>query len=275
MDNTYTVKPGDTLYGISKQLGVSINDLKDANNLEDNIVVLGSTLTIPNTNEDVYIVKENDNLYSIAKNYGVSVDSLMNANNLTNTDLSIGQVLNIPSSGSSPSYINYTVKKGDNLYSIAEQYDTTVDSLKSINNKTNNNLSIGEILKIPTVLIDETNPSDKVYNEYIVKSGDNLYSIANKFNISVDDLKKVNNLKGNALTIGQTLIIETYPEAGEILECYGNSGEEYVTYMVKAGDDLYSIARRYNTSVQKIKELNNLADDNLSIGQILQIKEAS
>ncbi len=275
MNNTYTVRPGDTLYGISKQLGVSVQDLKAANNLEDNIVVLGSTLTIPSTNPLVYVVEKGDNLYSIAKNFGISVDSLMNANNLTNTDLSIGQVLTIPASGSSSNYITYTVKKGDDLYSLAKRYKTTVNAIKEINHKVNNNLSIGEVLKIPTVLVDETDSNNTVYNEYVVKRGDNLYSIADKFNISVDDIKKINNLKGNALTIGQTLIIESYPEDGEILECYGNNGDEYITYIVKDGDDLYSIARRYNTSVQKIKELNNLTSDDLSIGQILQVKEAS
>lgn len=275
MNNTYTVRPGDTLYGISKQLGVSVQDLKAANDLEDNIVVLGSTLTIPSTNPLVYVVEKGDNLYSIAKNFGISVDSLMNANNLTNTDLSIGQVLTIPASGSSSNYITYTVKKGDDLYSLAKRYKTTVNAIKEINHKVNNNLSIGEVLKIPTVLVDETDSNNTVYNEYVVKRGDNLYSIADKFNISVDDIKKINNLKGNALTIGQTLIIESYPEDGEILECYGNSGDEYITYIVKDGDDLYSVARRYNTSVQKIKELNNLTSDDLSIGQILQVKEAS
>ena len=275
MNNTYTVRPGDTLYGISKQLGVSVQALKAANDLEDNIVVLGSTLTIPSTNPLVYVVEKGDNLYSIARNFGISVDSLMNANNLTNTDLSIGQVLTIPASGSSSNYITYTVKKGDDLYSLAKRYKTTVNAIKEINNKVNNNLSIGEVLKIPTVLVDETDLNNTVYNEYVVKKGDNLYSIADKFNISVDDIKKINNLKGNALTIGQTLIIESYPEDGEILECYGNSGDEYITYIVKDGDDLYSIARRYNTSVQKIKELNNLTSDDLSIGQILQVKETS
>ena len=76
----------------------------------------------------------------------------------------------------------YEVKKGDTLYSIANKYNTTVDKLKDINNLNDNTLSIGQILYI--------NNDNNIFDNYIVKKGDTLYSIANKYKISIDDLKR-------------------------------------------------------------------------------------
>ncbi len=86
--------------------------------------------------------------------------------------------------------------------------------------------------------------------------GDTLYGIANKFGVSVNDLKSLNNLNSNTLSIGQVLKIP-------------DSSNNKLTYTVKSGDTLYSIARTYNTTVDKIKELNNLKSNTLSIGQTL------
>ena len=92
-------------------------------------------------------------------------------------------------------------------------------------------------------------------NIYIVKKGDSLYSIAQKYNTTVEELKRINNLDSNQLVIGQQLII---PTLEDIEENY---------YIVKAGDNLYSIANKYNISVNELKSINNLVSDNLYIGQ--------
>lgn len=95
----------------------------------------------------------------------------------------------------------YKVKSGDTLYAIAKKYNTTVNAITTLNNLTSNNLSIGQILKIPTSTQNVTEPT------YIVKSGDTLYSIARKYNTTVSELINRNNLKTSALSIGQELII--------------------------------------------------------------------
>jgi len=95
----------------------------------------------------------------------------------------------------------YTVKKGDSLYQIAKKYNMSVEELKMINNLTSNNLSIGQVLKIPQM-------KDNVDGDtYIVKKGDSLYQIAKKYNMSVEELKRINNLTSNNLSIGQVLEI--------------------------------------------------------------------
>ncbi len=146
----------------------------------------------------------------------------------------------------------YTVKAGDTLYKIAAANNTTVDEIKALNNLTSNNLSIGQLLKLPSPLTPETT--------YTVEKGDSLYAIANKYNTTVDALKKANNLTSNILSIGQVLKIPTVLET-----------ETGITYTVKSGDSLYSIAREYNTTVDAIKSLNNLSSNLLSIGQVLKI----
>lgn len=98
--------------------------------------------------------------------------------------------------------------------------------------------------------------NEEVSNKYIVKSGDTLYGIAKIYGVTVDELKKENNLNSNVLKIGQVLII---PNKNEI-------------YIVKSGDTLYGIASKYNTTVQKLKDINSLKSNLLTIGQKLIVK---
>ena len=149
-DDVYVVQKGDTLWGISKKFGISVNDLKELNNLSTNVLKIGQTLKVKKEQID-------DNEQSI------------------NT---------------------YTVQKGDSLYAIAKMYDTSVEELKEINNLSTNVLQIGQVLKIPSK-----------YKEYIVKKGDSLWKIAQENNTNVSTLTKINNLKSTTLQIGQKLLI--------------------------------------------------------------------
>ena len=265
-NNVYVVKSGDSLWSIAKKYGITVNELKEFNNLTSNSLKIGQTLKIPGLEEeiiddiidenidDTYIVQSGDTLYSIANKFGITVDELKKLNNLTNNTLTIGQVLNIKSTPEiEENYDEYIVKSGDSLYAIAKKYDISVQELKDINNLTSNNLTIGQTLLVPQQLINETD-----YIEYIVQKGDNLYSIANKYNITQQEIMNANNLKSNLLSIGQILKIPT-------------SQINSQTYTVKSGDSLYAIAREFNTTVADIKTKNNLTSNNLSIGQVLII----
>lgn len=277
-NKTYTVKKGDTLYGISKQFNTSAQKIRELNNLKNDNIVPSQVLIISenngtNPNECViYTVKKGDSLYEIAKKYNTSVDAIKRYNNLTTNNLSIGQKIRIPCNIEDnddtvmPKYISYTVKAGDNLYNIAKKYNTTVDKIKRDNNLQSNNLTIGKILLIEDTSDQSTieeclgeeyeAPSSNI--TYTVQKGDNLYSIANKYNTTVNEIKSLNNLTSNNLSIGQQLRIPT--------NASGN-----ITYTVQKGDNLYSIARKYNTTVNEIKRKNNLTSNNLSIGQQLII----
>ena len=150
----------------------------------------------------------------------------------------------------------YIVKKGDTLYGIAGMYNTSVDEIKKLNNLSSNSLAIGQQLKIPEV-VDYKETSEEL-DYYIVKKGDTLYGIASKYNTTVDNLKDINNLTSNLLSIGQKLKVSNDIEKDNI-------------YVVKKGDTLYGIASMYNTTVSELKKLNNLSSNSLAIGQELKV----
>lgn len=160
--------------------------------------------------------------------------------------------------GTSANENYYIVQKGDSLWSIANKYGLTVDKLKDMNNLSSNMLTVGQRL-----LVKDTSSSPDVGVYYTVVAGDTLYGIANKYGLTVDELKKMNNLKSNNLTINQKLLVSGTGEDTD-------SGE-YDTYIVKSGDSLWSIASRYNTTVDKLKDINNLSSNLLSIGQKLLV----
>ncbi len=282
MNETYVVKAGDTLYGISNQFGVSVTELASLNKVDANTLKIGQVLTIPSrtgtnpNNMFMYTVKSGDTLYKIAQKYNTTVQKIMDLNYFTNTNLSVGQVIRIPEMFTPedemmlPNYINYVVKSGDTLYKIARDNNISVDTIIKDNVLTSNNLKIGQNLKIrvtpDSISIEECIgpdyvPSTSTNNTsfYTVQKGDSLYTIAKKYNTSVNELVKLNNLGSNSLSIGQKLKV---PSA----ESVNNN-----TYIVKNGDNLFSIAKKYNTSVDSIKKKNKLTSNLLNVGQKLII----
>lgn len=262
--NTGNLEPLIVEYGF-------IDDTKDVEFLKENykelaeavIAAVANYIGVPYTppegiTTNTYVVQKGDSLYSIANKLGTTVSELKKENNLTTNTLQIGEVLRIPTKEIYEGEENvYIVQKGDTLYSVAMANNTTVDELKKANNLTSNVLSTGQLLKIPSALLPEST--------YIVKKGDSLYSIANKYNTTVDELKRINNLTSNILSIGQVLKLPSDKVSDVEKE------ENTISYTVQKGDSLYSIARKYSTTIDKIKDLNNLTTNLLSIGQVLLI----
>lgn len=244
-----------------------VNNESDAKFLQNNykelaeavIKVISNYIGIPYTTpegitQNTYTVQSGDSLYSIAQKLGTTVKELQDLNNLSTTNLSIGQVLRIPTTPSPENGSNtYIVQKGDTLYTIAQSKGTTIDELKKLNNLTSNLLSIGQTLILPSQL----SPN----GTYTVQRGDSLYSIAKKLGTTIEDLKSTNNLTTDNLSIGQVLKI---PESS-------SDEEKTTTYTVQSGDSLYSIARKFGTTVDTLKSINNLTTNLLSIGQKLQV----
>lgn len=261
-------------YNIQKDTGLietiivnygNINNINEATNIKNEwedyaeavVKSLANYTNVPyykeGESQEIYTVKKGDSLWKIANKYNTTVEKLKSANNLKTNILSVGQKLVIPSISVSPEVSDtYIVQKGDSLWSIANKFNMTVSELKNLNNLTNNLLSIGQVLKIK----DSSNNGKTTYT---VQKGDSLWVIANKYGITTEELKSYNNLKSNLLSIGQVLKI---PQ--------GKTSTENI-YTVKKGDSLWTIANRYNTTVEKIKVLNNLTSNLLSIGQQLKI----
>ena len=214
--------------------------------------------------EGTYIVQKGDTLYSISKKLNIAVDKLKELNNLKNNTIVVGQKLNIndkqtiePNYPLIPNEDEYIVQKGDTLYSISSKYGISIDKIKKINNLETNILSIGQKL----FLNEDMNQSD-YYEDYIVEKGDSLWSISQKYKITVNELIDINNLANITLQIGQVLKV---PKQNVSIN------NEKI-YIVQKGDTLWSISKKLNVRIDKIKKLNNLKNNLLSIGQQLKIK---
>ncbi|MDE7352788.1 MAG: LysM peptidoglycan-binding domain-containing protein [Acetatifactor sp.] len=103
----------------------------------------------PQPGEREYVVQPGDSLWLIANRYGTTVEALKRLNGLTSDLLNIGQVLKLPSD-TDASYFEYTVKAGDTLWLLSRRFDTTVEAIQKLNGLSNDNLSIGQVLRIPS-----------------------------------------------------------------------------------------------------------------------------
>lgn len=254
----HVVKKGETLGGISNKYGVSVANLKSWNGLKTNVIPVGKKLKIvtseavavskptpvkpaPSHTKDsiktspvltvesnikLHTVEKGESLSLIAGKYETSADQLKQWNNLESDSIQIGQKLIVSTQteeadSEEPIFTNYTVLKGDTVYTIAKKFGVNTEDVISWNQLADNSLQIGMLLKIagthepastqtvakpvsqekPVVVKQETH--------YVVKKGDSLFSISQKIpGVTVADLKKWNGISsGTVIKPGMKLKI--------------------------------------------------------------------
>ncbi len=207
----------------------------------------------------VYTIRSGDTLYLLAQRYGTTVDRITAANpGINPNNLQIGQQICIPGVVNPPSTCNgflYTIRSGDTVYTIAQSFNTTVDRILAANPGINvNNLQVGQQICIPSY----STTCNGFF--YTIRSGDTLYTIAQRYGTTVDRLLAANpGINANNLQIGQQICI---PGVVPPPTCNGT------LYIVRAGDTLYSIAQMFGTTVERILTANpGLTVNNLQIGQ--------
>ena len=233
-EGTYVVQSGDSLYSIANEFDVSVQDIIDWNNLDNDFLQIGQELIVvdpsngeepepdPEEPEDnIYVVQSGDYLYGIANQFGISVQDIIDWNDLESDFLQVGQVLIVvdPSNSEDPEEPEpdpeepdnniYVVKSGDYLYRIANEFGITVDNLIDWNNLESNSLFVGQELIVvdPDNGAEEPDPGDPEDIIYVVEAGDYLYRIAAEFGVTVQDIIDWNNLESDALQVGDQLII--------------------------------------------------------------------
>ena len=200
----------------------------------------------------------------------------------------------------------HEVEKGETLYALSKRYGAQINEVIAFNEISDNTISLGQVLRIP--LVPVSGPANKSTAEtiHVVQTGETLFSISQKYGLRVYQLKEMNNLNSNDISIGQELVIKklapeaieedrknivfsTYPTKKDSAEEVGNDLSEdpldevadepiidesdFIAYQVQSGDDLSTIATRYGVRVDSVKYWNKLATDRLDIGQELKLKQ--
>ncbi len=194
---THQVEKGDTLYGLSLSYQVSMEDLKEANNLDRDMLIEGEILKIPVAHPGTYLVKPGDTLSGIALATGNDMDALGALNRITPEELKAGMILELIR----PPLKNetWTVREGDTLSWISLKFNLSVERLKQIN-------SLGEPYLHPGQILDLTDPRPQTVT---VGPGDSLWKYSNRYNITMKSLQEWNNLQDENIRVGQTL--QLYP----------------------------------------------------------------
>ena len=164
-------------------------------------------------------------------------------------------------------FIIHKVDKNETVYALSRRYGVKANEILKYNPKAKKGLSIGQKLEIP---IENYTP-DQTYSEltHIVKPSETLFSISRKYDVSVEDLKNWNDLKSNAIVIGQVLVIKKENDDGQkTAEIVDQTGRKIV-HIVTSGETLFSISNRYNVSINNLRVWNNLDNNNVRIGQEL------
>ncbi len=308
----HLVRRGENLSRIAKRYGISILTIKEANALNTNHIFAGQRLQIPvgkptakekqrtsseatasikkqvlsqNGSKIVYSVKVGDNLSKIASLFRVSVNGIIAWNNLSEKgEIYPGQKLILYSfvlmddNGAGKSQIQYEVQPGDHLTRIAQSFDVSVEDLKVWNSLAGGTVFSGQRLIVKpssgsgskTSLPTSGNPDQ--YQVYIVRLGDNLGSIADKFKVRLSDLRQWNNLSSRGVIYpGDRLII--YPsnnspaentlsmnKVKDISAATPIGNEQILYYEVKKGDTLWDISNNFGISMKDLKTLNEIGD---------------
>jgi len=186
----------------------------------------------------------------------------------------------------------HQVKSGETLSSIAKKYHTTVAELIRLNPESKNGLKAGATLNIeesvpPKKTESTSQSSESGQATHIVKSGESLYKIAKKYKVSVTDLEAWNGITNVDLKVGQALVVSgtgeskptTKPQPVEKSKPEPvkepSNEESFMIHKVTKGETLSSIAKKANVTVEEIKVLNRLKNNNVNLGQDLKIPASS
>lgn len=278
-----------------------MEDKKDFYASLDNQTALEKSIVQNNVNKSSsslinHRIRRGENLGLIASRYGVSVRELREWNNISGNKILAGKNLKIYTDGGPKSttaeltntnnsnLYRYKIKRGDTISEIAERFGVSVAMLRKWNNINGNNIVAGKTLKIysstsTNTLGDITTKNTANANYHIVKPGETISQIAEKYKVKIADIRTWNNLSGDKILAGSTLKvfsnagIHDLPVNNSTVETKKNDNvrSNAQLHTVQRGESLYSISKKYNIPVAKLKQLNELKDNKIIIGQRLRV----
>ncbi len=290
----YTVQPGDHLSGLAVRFRTQLKYIIILNNLANEDLNIGQNLRIPQDIVEsvqkqmmIHTVQPGDNLSQLALKYQVSTQDILEWNNKSNDTLYSGEKLKIYSdkkpetlSPTPPIQTNtqdlnkivHIVQAGEYLGSIAQTYNVSIDDIRKWNEKSGDDILIGEKLVLhvsgtykPVV----STPQEKPYY-HTVQAGEHLTGLAQLYGTTVKSIKEWNKLDRDILLKGERLVIKNYSPKETKPEVKPDKKVKW-SYAVKSGDNLQSLAKRFDVNVDDIKKWNNKKNDVLYIGEKLAL----
>lgn len=305
----HRVKRGENLASIARRYGTTVEIIAEANNISKRIKLKRNALLkipVPNTTDNLTfnypdfdeegtetLDEPTNEVVSDYNSDGTEQDEDQAIEARTNQTNS-GNLFTYNVDGKSP--IKYIVRKGDSLTKIAETFETRITDLRIWNDiPYDKKIAIGdeliiyvpnekynfyknlanytpieqETIKRVAEIKENTIEIKKKQITHIVKRGESLNLIASKYNVSVSDLKEWNNLKNSLVKSGQRLKIYTQPDEKLYASSKKSNLKDY--YIVKRGETLSDISRKFRISIRDLKEWNNLKGDRVNVGQRLVI----
>lgn len=231
-----------------------------------------------------HLVEKGETHFAISRRYGVNVNEIIELNPDTKGGLVAGTIIVVPHKDLEGKI--HVVKAGETLFSLYRQYGVSVEQIKEWNKLSDNNLQVGQEIIVGKNTSESPAKKEKKEQQekedeevsgkiHEVKKGETLFSISRIYNVKWQDIKVYNGLESNNLNEGQKLGIP--PSNIEVLK-----EEEIVasidtidrpdTHIVKAGETMYSISKKYQLSSENIIDWNSLLGPDIQIGQELMLK---
>jgi len=208
----HVVEEGETLFTIARKFKVPVKDIQRINNLNDFDIYKGQILMLTESNND----NKNEETSTIASDNGSNTQSETTINETIETSDS----QNTDNTDNENNLTQHIVKQGETLFSISKTYHLDIKTLRQINHLTGNEISVGQVIKVPKQAAQSetdkaehinTKPESETTDEavyHIVKPGETLYRIHVNYKVSISKLRKLNHLKGNYIKVGQKIRVK-------------------------------------------------------------------
>lgn len=210
----------------------------------------------------LHVVQQGESIYTISKKYGVTMDEIFNWNNLTTDALSYKQSL----------IVSRPIAKNTTTYSSGNAVPATNDNNTNTTYKDTYNPYKNSTPSQNTTPSSNNNSGTKFHT---VQQSETLFRISKNYNVTVDDLKRWNNLPDNTISVGQRLVVSSAATSGYSTPAAQQqpSTSSATTHTVQVGETLYRISKNYNVNLDDLKRWNNLSDNTISVGQRLIIRK--
>jgi len=242
---TYITKKGDVLFNLAKKYNTTISEIKKSNNIIDEYLKPKMKIKIPyNTyfsELSGYTLKRGDNLSKISKIYKTTSQSILDVNGMEDeSEVEIGMMIMIPENTYIPKYVIRKIKKPKAKVKIVKKSKEKILKKMSFRQKSNK------------------------FVEYKIKKGDTAFTIARKHHTTIKEVLEANKLKKNTmLKLGRVLKVP-----------YNTYFSGLAGYYIKKGDTLFTIARKYHTTVAEVREVNKIKrGTHLKLGRLLKVPQ--